>query len=135
MHKQQGISSLVKIKRRLSPVCLMLLLHVLPCFYWLVRETKTVFQAWPQHFLYFFPLPQGQGELRDTLSERNGCCFSFTKSISVEDGILNENVVWPPLYVIAKSPLLITSMPISISWPVILPFVTLILGTATLFGR
>src|SRR5580700_4640145 len=28
----------------------------------------------PQHFLYFLPLPQGQGSLRPTFSPRTTCC-------------------------------------------------------------
>ena len=89
----------------------------------------------PQHFLYFMPLPQGHGEFRDIFVEWAGSGFFWTKSICSIDGNLNENVVFPSLWVIAKSPWLIRSIPINTSQSLGLPFVTLTAGKATLFGR
>jgi hypothetical protein len=37
------------------------------CLGWLRFESRERFSYFPQHFLYFLPLPQGQGLLRPTL--------------------------------------------------------------------
>ncbi|NUM31664.1 MAG: hypothetical protein HUU47_05000 [Bacteroidetes bacterium] len=49
----------------------------------------------------------------------------MTKSTSFTDGTRKENVVLPPTFVIEKSPVVITSIPISRSNPLRTPSVTL----------
>lgn len=71
----------------------------------------------PQQFLYFFPLPHGQGSfLPGCLPFTTGWLLFMpaTKSIVCKDGTLNDITVCPSWLVMAKSPFVITFMPISI---------------------
>lgn len=77
----------------------------------------------PWQFLYFFLLPHGQRaflpttgievEVNDEGSFVNW--LGFVKSIHSTEGVLKEKTVSPFTLVIAKSPRVIISIPISIS--------------------
>ena len=95
----------------------------------------------PQQFLYFLPLPHGHGSFlptfRNALGGRGSLALldSSTKSILSADGHLYEKVVLPSLFVTAKSPRVIISIPIRTSASLIVPSVTLSCGKETRFGR
>ena len=58
-----------------------------------------------------------------------------TKSMAPAEGTLNEKTVLPWSLLTAKSPLPITSMPMSTSQELSMPLVTRTSGDATRFGR
>ena len=44
----------------------------------------SIYWSLPQHFLYFLPLPQGQGSLRPTFWTRRGCFLTVPSSNPVD---------------------------------------------------
>ena len=91
-----------------------------------------------QQCLYFLPLPQGQGSFLPVFSPSFTVGFkydSLLKSNLIKDGIRKENTVLPSKFDTAKSPVLMTSIPMSIFQLLRSPSATRRLGNMVLLGR